>query len=380
MAGAGSALPQDAMIVAVDPAGLAWVGRRLDVDLGLFNPMRQYTAGPSVGGESFEPGTVHSDVEYFLVPSFALNWPQKDGGAIGLASYVNGGLMTSYRSDANYGLGTFFGGSAGIDMEQLYNAVTYARKIGHSFSLGVSGLFVVQDFTAKGLGALASYVPHSAPYNLTDNGQSLSTGFGYRVGAHVRVTPTVSLAAAYQPRLRMSKFHLYSDLLADHGGMDVPENYTVGASIHTSRTSDLCLDVRQINYSDVPALGNPASDIVNGLGSTDGPGFGWRDMTVYKVGYQWQASKIWTARCGISYGRQPIPGGQAFLNILSPAVQQWHFAVGGSKKITPDSEFSFSLFYSPVAKVSGVNMFATGQTISIEMHQVEAEIGYSRKF
>jgi hypothetical protein len=61
-------------------------------------------------------------------------------------------------------------------------------------------------------------------------------------------------------------------------------------------------------------------------------------------------------------------------------VQQWHFAVGGSKKITPDSEFSFSLFYSPVAKVSGVNMFATGQTISIEMHQVEAEIGYSRKF
>lgn len=380
MAGAGVALPQDAMIVAVNPAGLAWVGRRLDLDLGLFNPMRQYTAGAPGGAGSFAPGTVHSDIEYFMIPDVALNWTQRDGGAIGFATYLNGGLSTSYRGDTNNGFGTFFDGPAGIDAEQLFSSVTYARKIGPTASVGASGLFVVQGFSAKGLDSFIPYVPHAAPYYLSGTGESISTGFGYRVGAQTQVVRGVTIAGSYQPKIKMSKFHEYSDLLADHGDFDVPETYTVGAAIDTSPTSHLCLDVRQIDYHGVPALGNPGSDLVNGLGNANGPGFGWRDMTVYKVGYQWQASDLWTARCGISYGRQPIPGSQVFFNILSPAVQEWHFAVGATKKITPQSEFSISAFYSPIRNVAGVNTLQPAQTIDIQMHQLEFEIGYSKKF
>ena len=38
LAGAGVALPQDAMIAATNPAGMVWVGERLDVGLAIFSP------------------------------------------------------------------------------------------------------------------------------------------------------------------------------------------------------------------------------------------------------------------------------------------------------------------------------------------------------
>jgi long-chain fatty acid transport protein len=380
MAGAGIALPQDSFIVANNPAGLAWVGRRFDIAVGLFNPMRKYTAGPNTLPGGFVPGAVQSDTEYFLVPSIGATWTQKDGSALGLATFINGGLNTSYREDANLGTGTFGAGPTGINIEQLFVSGTYARKLGDKASVGLSTMFVMQKLTASGMGAFVGYVPHAAPYHLSDQGESVSTGFGVRLGAQTEIAPKLTLAASYQPKIKMTKFHDYSDLLADHGNFDIPENYTVGLALKTSPTSALCFDVRQINYSGVPSLGNPASNLSNGLGSTDGPGFGWRDMTVYKVGYQWQATDKWTGRAGVSYGRQPVPSKEVFFNILAPAVQEWHFALGATKKITPSSEFSISAFYAPSKTVTGVHPLKPTQTISIEMHQVEIEIGYSKKF
>jgi long-chain fatty acid transport protein len=380
MAGAGIAFPQDSFVVANNPAGLVDIGRRFDIACGVFNPSRKYTAGPNTFPGGLVPGPVQSDVEYFLVPSIGISWPQRDGSAFGLATFINGGLNTSYRGDANFGTGTFGAGPAGINIEQLFVTGTYARKLGDKASVGVSGICVLQKLSASGLGAFTGYVPHAAPYHLSDEGESISDGFGVRVGAQAELSPKLNLAASYQPKIKMTKFHDYSDLLADHGNFDIPENYTVGLAYKASPDSTVCFDVRQINYSGVPSLGNPASNLSNGLGSTNGPGFGWRDMTIYKLGYQWKASDRWTARAGVSYGRQPIPSKEVFFNILAPAVMEWHFAVGGSKKLTENSEFSISAFYAPSKTVTGANPLKPTQTIAIEMHQFEFELGYSIKF
>ncbi|MHB1462975.1 MAG: hypothetical protein ACYC1M_16915 [Armatimonadota bacterium] len=118
------------------------------------------------------------------------------------------------------------------------------------------------------------------------------------------------------------------------------------------------------------------------LGGDNGPGFGWRDMTVYKLGYQKKGADDWTWRAGVSYARQPIPGSEVLFNILAPGVQEWHYALGGTKELPNDREFSFALAYSPSNTVSGANpMEAPGQQqIDLSMYQFEFMLGYGIKF
>lgn len=42
MAGAGVALPQGSLDAAINPAAMAFVGKRLDIGLTMFNPNREY--------------------------------------------------------------------------------------------------------------------------------------------------------------------------------------------------------------------------------------------------------------------------------------------------------------------------------------------------
>jgi len=49
LAGAGIALPQESMIIATNPAGISFLGNRVDVSAALFSPRRNYevTGAPS---------------------------------------------------------------------------------------------------------------------------------------------------------------------------------------------------------------------------------------------------------------------------------------------------------------------------------------------
>ncbi len=171
----------------------------------------------------------------------------------------------------------------------------------------------------------------------------------------------------------------------------MPAAATVGVAWKNTPGSVLAFDVQHIWYSAVHSIGNPFANLLNGiankkpndlLGGSDGAGFGWRDMTVYKLGYQWQAGREWTLRTGVSYGRQPIPSSEVMFNILAPGVQEWHFTAGVTKKIGRKSEFSLAAMFSPSKRVTGPNPFdAPGQqTVSLKMQQFELEASYALKF
>ena len=78
LAGGGSALPQDAMTAADNPAGMVKVGERMDLGLSVFSPSaRGYTVtGNPSGLPAFglQPGDFESDNDFFLIPHFAYNW------------------------------------------------------------------------------------------------------------------------------------------------------------------------------------------------------------------------------------------------------------------------------------------------------------------
>ena len=140
MAGTGVANPEDAMTMAINPAGLASVGEELEVGLSLFSPHRKYTAtGPGfVAPGGMSSGTVDSRNNYFLVPGVAYNHPIDANSSWGIAMYANGGMNTDYAAVANASCppgysGVFCGGKAGVNLNQMFVSAGYAWKSGTLF-------------------------------------------------------------------------------------------------------------------------------------------------------------------------------------------------------------------------------------------------------
>ena len=395
LAGAGVAMPEDAMAAATNPAGMVWVGQSMDIGAAVFSPHREYTVtgNPSGAPGTFGlmPGTVQSDTNYFLIPHFGVNWMLDADSSVGLSIYGNGGMNTDYPDSANGGLGTFYGGmvpganaGAGVDLMQLFVNGSYSRKINATSSWGVSLIAAYQRFKATGLAAFGAQGFSSDPANLTDNGYANSTGFGAKIGWQGEVATGLTLGASYQSKMSMSKFDKYKGLFAEQGSFDIPSTATIGLAYKTTPSSTLVFDVQKIFYSDVNAIHNPLLPnlATAQLGNDNGAGFGWEDMTVYKLGYQWSTSPDWTWRVGYSYGKQPIPSSEVLFNILAPGVIEQHFTFGFTNKLSPTSEWNFAAMYAPSKTVSGANPLEVPgqQTIDLKMYEYQLEASYSWKF
>ena len=158
-----------------------------------------------------------------------------------------------------------------------------------------------------------------------------------------------------------------------------------------TRPSVIAFDVEHIWYGRIAAVANPFANLNVGLatgdpayllGGSNGPGFGWRDTTFYKLGYQIAVSHELTVRAGAAYGKQPIPSSDVLFNILAPAVTEWHFGLGATAKTAKHSELSFAVVGVPGVTVSGPNPLEVPgqQRITLDMHQYEFEIGYAGKY
>lgn len=92
--------------------------------------------------------------------------------------------------------------------------------------------------------------------------------------------------------------------------------------------SSVAVDYQRINYSGVPSIGNPSTNRAQ-LGSANGPGFGWKDVGVFKLGVQWQATPKLALRAGYNKSQNPIEGRDVTFNILAPGVITSHVTLGG---------------------------------------------------
>jgi len=394
MAGAGVALPQDAMAAATNPAGMASVGNRLDVGAAVFMPIRSYQAEAAGPGDFVNSdGTeVDSEREAFLVPHFAYNTMLDADSSVGIAVYGNGGMNSFYRNTDTPGNGGTFGaagfggdGNTGVDLMQLFVAPTYARKINDNVSVGVSAILAYQRFKAYGLETFGAFGMSNDPTALSGNDFDDAFGFGGRIGIQAKVSNSLTLGASYQSKIYMDKFDKYAGLFAEQGDFDIPANFTVGLALKASPALTVAADIQHIMYSDVDSIANPMQPAFNNcnfgggdtsycLGGSNGMGFGWDDMTVYKLGVQYDYSSDLTLRGGVSYGKAPIDPSEVLFNILAPATVEWHFTAGATKQLSKGSEVSFSAMYAPEKKISGDPFGA--QPIDIKMHQFELEASY----
>ena len=384
MGGVGIALPQDALAPATNPAGIGFIGSRIDVGLDWFKPVRSAeivgNAFPGVNGNYDGSGTK----DYFI-PEFGISRALGQNLALGLAVYGNGGMNTTYKTSPFAGFG---GGSpAGVDLIQMFVAPTIAWKPNANHSLGVSLNFAYQRFSADGLQPFSA--SSIAPGNVTNQGDDSSTGWGLRLGWTGKVSDAVTLGATYQTRTRMKPFSKYRGLFAEGGDFDIPENYGIGIAVKATPKLTLAGDIQQINYGKVKAVGTPVDCFFAGacaLGAANGPGFGWRNSTVYKLGLSYEWSKDLTLRAGYSHMRQPIPASQTLFNILAPGVPEDHLTFGATWAIGSDKELSLAYMHAFKKTVNGAGSIPPGAppgfgggNANLRMYQNSLGLGFGWK-
>jgi long-chain fatty acid transport protein len=292
--------------------------------------------------------------------------------SLGVAVYGNGGMNTTYSASP-------FGPNAGINLEQLFIAPTWAMKINPQHSIGVSLNLVYQTFSATGLAAFAPMSSNAAA--LTNTGTDSSTGIGLRLGWTGEITPEFTMGATYQPKTKMSKLNKYAGLFAEQGGFDIPASYGIGFAYKMMPSTTMAFDIEKIDYGNVASIAN--SNAAGGaLGMSNGAGFGWQNMTVYKLGVSHAWNDAWTVRAGYNHNNAQIPNTQTLFNVLAPGVVQDHLTLGATWNVSKDNELSFSYmhaFKQTVSGTAGTAAMVGGTSANVNMYQDALGVAYSWK-
>jgi long-chain fatty acid transport protein len=352
--GAGVAFAQDSIAPATNPAGIAFLEDRLDFGLTYFHPDR--TA--SLGGTEYS-GNGTSD---FIIPEIGFKYGLSEKIDVALAVYGNGGMNTDYSAPLFDTPAPGTPSDAGIDLSQLFVAPTVSYKITEGHAVGISPILAYQRFKAEGL----------EEFGITNDDYDDSFGLGFRIGYTGKINEYLTIGATYQSRIYASEFDDYKGLFAEQGDFDIPSNFALGFAVHPNEKLTFAFDVERIFYSEVNSVGNNLSfaRLANGLGSDEGPGFGWNDVTVIKTGIAYDVTEDLTLRVGYNYTTQPIEEDQTYFNILAPGVVQHHATAGLTWRFRENWELSafYVHAFEETVKGSG-NAFGPQTDADLSMNQ-----------
>jgi long-chain fatty acid transport protein len=378
--GTGVALPGDSLAGATNPAGLILVRDRIDVGLTLFHPIRSGT----IVGNQLPPGYPDvngtydaSRVKDFFLPEIGYSHQLRPNVAVGVAMYGNGGLDASYTKPILL-LGSTRGG---VDVEQLFISPTLAYKAGAHNSFGVAANIAYQRFSAEGLQNFANANESSDPSHVTNTGHSNSYGGGIRVGWIGEIGHALNVGATYQSRTWASSFSRYSGLFAEKGKFDIPANFAGGAAVKLNSKATVQFDAERILYGQVKSVANSDANQAP-LGTDNGPGFGWHDITVIKTGLDYEVNSALTLRAGYNYSELPFDGTQTFFNLLAPAVTQHHLHAGATWTLKSGKEINLAYIHAFEGQVNGVNSIppsAGGGNANLSMYQNSIQVSLGLK-
>lgn len=347
MGGVAIALPQDSLAAANNPAGMAFVGDRLDLGLAVVMPKPE----SSFGGTHFD-----GDGEKAIpIPEFGYNRQLDERQSLGVSVYGNG-VSTKYDTSI---VGAPGSGKDGAQLTQIIASPTYALKLSATQAIGISLDLAYQRFRVDG-------VPDAM--GVEGQGIETSTGVGFKLGWTGQVTDSLTLGAMYSARIRMGKLDAYRNLLANAGQFDVPERYGVGFAWRPTPALTVAGDLLRINWGDIDSLGNALT--------APQPGFGWRNQTVARIGAAWQFRPDLTLRTGYSHGSQIVGADSAMLDYLAPVTPQQHLSFGATWNLDPKNEIS--VVYT---RVFGSQVDGTGASagVSVDMSQHWVGVAWGRQ-
>ncbi|GAA4018005.1 OmpP1/FadL family transporter [Actimicrobium antarcticum] len=352
MGGASIALPQDAIAAANNPAGMAIVGNRLDAGLTWLKADR----GATIGGTYLSA----NDKDNYFIPDFGYNRVIDDRLSAGI-SVIGNGVGTRY----SHPVGPPTNSNAGSELMQVVLSPTLAYKISPGQAIGVSLNVAYQRLDIRG-------VEH---VGLANQGFEHAFGYGLALGWSGKLSDQVTLGASYVSKTHMGKLDKYRSLLAGGGEFDIPEHFGIGIAYMPTPTVTLAADALRVSWSDIRSIGNSLTS-AGAFGADNGPGFGWKDQNVFRVGINVAASDTLELRAGYSHGSQIIPSGETTLNYLAPVTPQKHLSAGLTWRL--DKQVEMNLAYT---RTFDSMVVGSGASLGIDprhsQHLLGASVGWT---
>jgi long-chain fatty acid transport protein len=401
MAGAAVANPQDTLASAANPAGMAHVGEGFDVGFRLFSPKRSSTIDCTGVGLCSQANSSDSDNELFAIPDGGYTNRINDKMVVGFSVFGNGGMNTSYPSNlygeagsqiqfgAPPGAATAQLGKLGVDLSQLMLTPTFTYQFAKGHTFGVSPVIAVQRFSAEGLQPFGQAGMSTDATKLTNNGQDWSYGLGVRIGWLGEIGKSVRLGATFASKTYMTKLDEYAGLFADGGSFDIPANAAIGIAGDPIKGLTIAADVQRIFYSGVDSIANPGpttAELMGNIsadrrmGASNGIGFGWQDVWIFKIGASYKINNAWTVRAGYNHGESPIPDSEVLINILAPGIVEDHVTLGFSFRSSKKSEWNLSYMHAFERTQTDPSSAFFGSSASSTMSQDAINFSYSRHF
>ena len=354
MGGAGVAFPQDSLATGYNPAGMVEVGDRMDIGLNWAHFVgHSHVTGNSVPGVN---GTfygyratdfVSPDVGYnqMIGCDCRLSW--------GIAIYNRNQSKTSYRVPFVL-LGTT---RLGLDYVDEEVSPTLAYKLTDYIDVGISLNYHVQRLKVNGIQNFDNSTRSQSPGSVTNRGYNYSTGVGFSLGALWFVNDCLSVGVTYTPETHMGRFHKYKGFLAQKAKFNLPPLYSIGIAVKPFSCVTVAFDIQYQDWTRIRALHNPLihDNTIEKLGSKNGPGFGFRAQTFYRVGVNWDIDESWTARIGYRHANTPVKPSQTVVNQLTLETLQDVLTTGGTWRIDCNNEISGYFAWGFQHTVSGKN-------------------------
>ena len=349
LAGSGVAFGEDRLVGALNPAAMAHVDNGIDFGLRAIGAQRN---GSIDCRGIFSCNSIvrdRSSRTVFYIPNFGWKRELSQNLALGVSVYGNGGINTTYgRAFYRETIARIQGGSPGtpgfprtgkigIDFSQLFISPSIAYRINEHHTIGIAPIFSLQRFSTRGLELFAGLSSDSS--SLTGRGTDHNVGGGVKIGWQGQLHPMIRLGAQYTSEIWTGKAEKYNGLLADGGSFNAPAHWTIGLAWTAHPQLTVLFDYQRIHWNSIDSIGNPgpsAAELVGvisanrRLGAVNSIGFGWKDQSVFKLGFRYQPTETFTLRAGWNHGDSQIPNNETLINIIAPATVNDNLTLGGS--------------------------------------------------
>lgn len=225
-----------------------------------------------------------------------------------------------------------------------------------------------QDNYGVGFSPVLQYGSLAISYNATSiggvsvnpgQGASTNTGYGFTLGGYYNATPAMTLAAAYNSKIKMS----YGTQLSAAGKGFGQGTTSPGTSVFTDNLDQPAEIKAGVSYA-APNNFTVTADyrLIQWASAGGYKDFGWKNQTVIGLGGKYAGEGYWIG-AGYNYSKNPIgvfnngapltPAGNnggivnMFNNLMFPGIIESSYTFGGGYTLNKSFDLAGSIVYSP---------------------------------
>lgn len=404
MGGATTAAPYDVTTTIANPAGLALINPRADMNFEAFMPVRTADFTGAMG-QSDQGGS-----PLYLIPSVGVVGSSEGSDlVVGGGMFLVSGMGVDYSTinsipfSAPYGDYTPWKANLYSQYQLWKLAPGVAKKINDNLSVGVALNVDYQQMALK----MKYFDPNSSSYMGADLSRAVGAmGFGASVGVIYKVNDTVQFGATYTSEQNFSdmEYRLSAGDVAYPDGtgsaivsgndtyrlkMNFPQQFAFGVAVTPVESLKITADYKWINFKSTQdkinlngnyALVSQMTGAVVGSTNALPLTMGWDDVSVIAVGVEYKVTPEATLRAGYNHGNSPIKEEDVFNNMVFPAIVEDHIGLGADFRLGANWELDLAYLRALKKEITGRNDMmgqTSGAKIALEGSSLTLGVSYN---